>query len=389
MDYSQFSRIIQGGEKFNIDFKIKCDAFYGKDSFADNAELAKDICAMANNGNVASYIIIGVSDDAKNYLSVQNSKLTDDALQDFCKKNIFPPPKVNLSRITWKRTSIPGHKDKEFIIIQVGPQPRKAFRISTDFILYDKQKCYRRNEVWLRRNATSDLATPEEIANLVVGKSAIESQEVIELNRERHDFEHLSFPERKNQINESIINLLVRKNKYKKIKPKTQPSIISYKSNLDMRLGWYERQLSKGLVNSICIINVADCLESITKNELIDLGSVNRNFKTKNDLPAELLKMIGDRSVSIREIFIIPILASIPKSRIHSGLSHWNYSGNNKHFYGKIKKKWGETRDLLPTSSEIIILDNLLSISDMLDKLQSTITYIEPIEITIYQPEDS
>jgi len=41
--------------------------------------------------------------------------------------------------------------------------------LNQDFIAYKENVCYRRNEVWIRRGATSDLATPEEISRLVQG----------------------------------------------------------------------------------------------------------------------------------------------------------------------------------------------------------------------------
>ena len=69
MEYSLFTRLIAEGEKANVDFKIRCDAFLAP-IIAPKSELAKDICAMANNGNKTSYILIGVSDDGKNLESV-------------------------------------------------------------------------------------------------------------------------------------------------------------------------------------------------------------------------------------------------------------------------------------------------------------------------------
>ena len=134
---------------------------------------------MANNGNIASHIIIGVSNDRKNFKSVQNPKLTDDNLQDFCKQAITPPPKVKLYRYKYSSANAP-YRDKEFIFIQVGPQARQAFRLSQDFIDYERHICYIRNEVWIRRGATSDLATPEEIARMVAGDSPFTDDDEIE-----------------------------------------------------------------------------------------------------------------------------------------------------------------------------------------------------------------
>ena len=62
------------------------------------------------------------------------------------------------------------HAGIEFAIIQVGPHARQAFRLAQDFIDWQERYCFRRNEVWIRRGATSDLASPEEIMRLVKGQ---------------------------------------------------------------------------------------------------------------------------------------------------------------------------------------------------------------------------
>lgn len=186
MKYSKFQELVKGKEKANVDFKIKCDAFLSG-SLAPKAELAKDICAMANNGNVSNYILIGVSDNGKSFKSVSNPKLTDDNLQDFCKKSISPPPRIKIHKECWEKVTS-HHARKNFIIIQVGPNARQAFRLARNFISYREQTSYRRNEVWIRRGATSDLATPEEISRLVKGKPPIED------SKPDHNVEYAKLP---------------------------------------------------------------------------------------------------------------------------------------------------------------------------------------------------
>jgi hypothetical protein len=158
MQSAKLKKLIEAGERDNIDYKLTCRAFCSKDK-KYKAELAKDICAMANNGNTASYLLIGVSNDRKSFQDTSSLKLTDDNLQAFVKAAIFPPPRVTVT--TAERE---GH---ELTIIQVGPQAKQAFRIYRDFIDYNTQTCIRRNDVWIRRNATTDLATPEEIGALL------------------------------------------------------------------------------------------------------------------------------------------------------------------------------------------------------------------------------
>ena len=101
MNYKRFKELVRGKEKRTVDFKLESYVFKIK-SLKLKGELAKDICAMANNGNVASYIIFGVSDDGLSFKSVNNEKLTDNNIQTFCKKAISPIPKVKLNRECWK-----------------------------------------------------------------------------------------------------------------------------------------------------------------------------------------------------------------------------------------------------------------------------------------------
>ncbi|MDB6068065.1 MAG: hypothetical protein JWR26_4273 [Pedosphaera sp.] len=181
MKYLDFLRLIEGGEKAHVDFKIQCDAFDSSSANreAAKAELAKDICAMANNGTKTSYLVIGVSNDGKHFKSVSNASLTDDALQSFCKTAIMPPAKVKLHDCKWTSASQP-HAEKRFIVIQIGPHPQNAYFLNQDFnglrVADPKERYFfKRHEVWIRRGATSDLAAPEEIANLLRRKPAVES----------------------------------------------------------------------------------------------------------------------------------------------------------------------------------------------------------------------
>lgn len=172
MEYKKFKELLNKGECKNIDYKIECNAFLrGKDKA--KAELAKDIIAFANNGNIASYLVIGVADNRNGFKSVENDKLTDDNIQSLCRDYIFPIPKVKLINCCWNNVTDERHKDKKFVIIQVGPQARQCFRFNKNCIDYNKEYCFKKNEVWIRRGATSDLALPEEIKRLLEGKEPI------------------------------------------------------------------------------------------------------------------------------------------------------------------------------------------------------------------------
>ena len=191
MRYADFQRLVALGETAFVDFKIECHAFAkGPNSEKARAELAKDICAMANNGSHASYLLIGVSNDGRNLKSVTNQNLTDDNLQTFCKEAIDPPPKVKVQ--SFETAQSEEAKARRLIAIQIGPNPRHAYRLNRNFIDLvnnDPQLrfCFHRNEVWIRRGATSDLAAPEEIVRLMgrakIAKSETEDIESLDFSR--------------------------------------------------------------------------------------------------------------------------------------------------------------------------------------------------------------
>ncbi|MCE5272767.1 ATP-binding protein [bacterium] len=179
MEYTKFKQLIKEGERSNVDFKITCEAFSSARK-RENAELVKDVCSMANNGNIASYIIIGVSDDGAIFKSVNNDQLTEEHLQDLIKANLNPIPSVRFFDRKWPKADL-RHRNKRFVIIQVGPNARQAYRFSKDIVAYEEKCVFKKNEVWIRRGRICDLATPEEIAKLVKGKDPLEKSDDINI----------------------------------------------------------------------------------------------------------------------------------------------------------------------------------------------------------------
>jgi hypothetical protein len=163
LDYQTFCRLLEDGETQSCIFLEECMAFNG--SLKDDAELAKHIIALANNESQTNYIIIGVSKDGK-YKSVENSNLTDQNLQDFCRVNIAPVPVVKLEQNTWPESNDNNHRDKLFLFIQVTAQERTCFRFNQQF--HDsKQYCdVKEGEVWIRHGTDTEFASPEKIKKL-------------------------------------------------------------------------------------------------------------------------------------------------------------------------------------------------------------------------------
>ncbi|MEN6301148.1 MAG: ATP-binding protein [Armatimonadia bacterium] len=159
MEYKRFRQLLKRVEAATLDFKKTYNAFAsGVDK--DRANLVQDICAMANNGAVASYLVVGVSDDRRRFFSVENTNLTDERIQDLCSKQIDPPPTIRVHEECWEKAA-PEHANKRFVIIQVGPHGSRGFYITRDL------GHIRRGDVWIRRGSMNDRATPQEIARML------------------------------------------------------------------------------------------------------------------------------------------------------------------------------------------------------------------------------
>ncbi|WP_312475279.1 ATP-binding protein [Neobacillus sp.] len=166
--YTRFVKILQENEHESLDYKIMSNAFDDKGA---TAELVKDIIAMANNGYKSSFLVYGVSDNRQGFKSVENKKLTELNIQRLCTDWIFPVPIVKVFDEVWNHKGVDEkHKDKRFVIVQIGPNPRQCFRFNREYIDWKEQFHFRKNEVWVRRGSSSDTAHPEEIKRLLEGK---------------------------------------------------------------------------------------------------------------------------------------------------------------------------------------------------------------------------
>jgi hypothetical protein len=358
MDYPKFKALLKGRETAQVDFKIQCDAFASKD-LAPRAELAKDICAMANSGHVASYIIVGVSDDAKAFKSVANENLTDDALQDFCKKAIFPPPKVKLHRASWK-SALPAHAGKEFIIIQIGPQPRQAFRLVQDFIDYKANLCFRRNEVWIRRGATSDLATPEEVERLVHEQSWEGTLDAA-LQQERDKFARMSQSERLESVTDAVPTVL-KKIGYIQVPANQGLPIIGRYTIPTWR---------KTASTSIFLAGVINCLPTLTSTyvrDALSYGYFDRRFCDWNTLPVSVKALSRRRVRAIRRIWVVPVLGSASPSRVMRLFPDANRVTTG-HYYRPQVINWGRDSSQISSSTELLIVDKIESVIELTDRL--------------------
>jgi hypothetical protein len=169
MTFDQFRRLVRAGEKATVDFKLLCNAFNKSAGNHEKAkaELVKDICAMANNGGQASYLIVGVANDGKSFQSISDPNLTPANIQTLVRDSIHPRPFVRVHQCCWAKAPKP-FAGIRFVVIQIGPNAKAAYRFAKDYIQDGSKYCFRKHQVWVRNEDTSDVATPEQIVALSI-----------------------------------------------------------------------------------------------------------------------------------------------------------------------------------------------------------------------------
>jgi len=408
MDYTKFCHLVRAGEQAHIDRKIECHAFSGN-SVAPNGELAKDICAMANQGYQACYLLVGVSNDGKQFKSVANPKLADDALQDFSKKAIYPPPKVKLTWETWPKAA-PEHAGKQFVVIQIGPQKRQAFHLAQDFIDYPNKVCYRRNEVWIRRGATSDLATPEEICRLASGQPALVDEEDEARRQERADFALKALGQRTAALAAAAPPLLLGLGYTALHGPDwfelddkqrdTLSGLFMGWSTLRMGEGWrYSRMRLttrplRAFVKQVGHVALFALLwsptQALTMKQLQILGEGLSGDHADRQRQATLLADIaGERIAAVRRLSLVPVVSSVPPGRIAKAIPNMARAHSNLHFYrvGLIAERWGTSKgQAVASSTELVVIDAIQSVGDLAELLPRVVSEAERETAPIIRP---
>jgi hypothetical protein len=182
MDIKKLEKLFKSGERVNVEFKEDCKAFSVKNKCI-KGELVKDICALANTGK-KSYLLFGIKDPktgvkelSEAIVDFNNPKFTDDNLQDFLKKAIYPVPDVNFELVDLTRY-FEGKDKKRIGVVEIKPDKGKGvfYCINDDFICYESRCCFRKNEIWVRKGATCCLAFPNDIVRLLKGKSPISDE---------------------------------------------------------------------------------------------------------------------------------------------------------------------------------------------------------------------
>lgn len=380
MDYKKFRLLVKEGEKSNVDFKLESHAF-NTNAQGPNAELAKDICAMSNNGNMSSYLIIGVSDDTKSFRSVENPNLTDENIQSFCKTAIFPPPKIKIHRKKWSRGTLAEHKEIEFVVIQIGPHAKQAFHLARDFIAYKEKICYRKNTVWIRRGTTTDIATPEEISELYLRKGKTgEYKSNISVSADRAIFKNLSLIEKVKGVSQEARSVLKQDLGFSVVQKKDWRKVeFSYRVTGTIDIPLLYKQKNSQLI----LLSLFPCLEKLSRKD-IDFFLYRRDyFPYKYATKNKFLSSLGDTQLdSLRRVTVIPLLGPFLTTYMESNFPKSKRIGNYKHFYLpelELPSKWKkiDTSTLLPSSSELLVLDGIKSYPEFKDNLKEAIIFSE------------
>lgn len=346
ISYKKFCELLERGENQYIDFKIKSNVL--NKSERDNAEFLKDIIAFSNNGNKTNFLLIGVSDDKAKFESVDNLMLLDrkasEKIINLCKENIQPIPVIDVFILEWPKSKEirNEHQGKKFVVIKIGPQRRQCFRFSKDYINYKEGYAYRRNQVWVRRGSTSDLATPEEIKLLIEGK-----EDGDKINIEKNDYERVP-----NRYEENVIKDLIKFFKDKNI-------IYKYNDKEGVLVGEFE-------IKSLNIF-----LLVIVLNKVNDLNVLNIVLKRKEFSHGVLI--ISKDAISSKSSF------KRTNSIYEKGWGYFSY-------YTTRTASFKENNILIPYQKEVslkslfLIIDRVKTNTDLFNKLDRMIKSIDKQE---------
>lgn len=369
--------LINGHENQYVDFKIRCDAF-ASPNIQPNAELAKDICAFANNGNISSFLIIGVSDDGTQFESVKNKNLQDDKVQDLCLKSIYPPPRIKVFQKRL-RLKVDSSIEVNLIVIQIGPQKRQAFRLSKDFIDNKEKIYFRKNEVWIRRGTVVDTATPEEVARLVAGKELIESEVSKEIKAERDSFTRLSQSQKCCAIDEAFVKL-VKKYNIALLPKRNRPQYHTYYGQVfSSNYYWIKVQ------STMILIDYSRCRDKFIKSDSDNKKrQINQEYDLKENHFIKFFEKFSDIT-TIRRLYLVPVLASITRNQIQSYFKSWQWTGNSLYFFLPNTEiyNYQKNKEITPTSTELLLLDNITSVSDFLNRFDEEINYFFSYDMNI------
>jgi hypothetical protein len=196
------------------------------------------------------------------------------------------------------------------------------------------------------------------------------------LQAEKLKFSQLSQHEKKMLISVIPMKLLLEEMKYSKIKS------TNTQSNIEKYMVWKKDE------EILHIIYCLPCQTSLLQEDLSWItfkAPMEDRFALKEKLPIpdQFLKDIE----VVKRLVLLPVLSSVPDSRVVKAQPYWRKAGGLAHYYVTTLRKpfqtKGEKFTLLPSSSELLIIDKIRSVSDFFQSLRNAITEAEKDNNTI------
>ena len=104
------------------------------------------------------------------------------------------------------------------------------------------------------------------------------------------------------------------------------------------------------------------------------------------DLPQRVITKHSNNIEGVRRVYYFPVIASFPRTRIQKSFPSWRWTGDQAHYYlPEIKRDYHreEKSKQLASSSELLIVDKIISRIDYEEKLTKAIEHLESCRETI------
>lgn len=221
-----------------------------------------------------------------------------------------------------------------------------------------------------------------------------ERKENEKLRDQRQEFSALSLMERNNLVNEVLESCLVKANyRYKKnLVAKIADGIIEY-----------ERR-EKILDDTFLRIHTLACRQSLTKTLLQyvvrgnprrygEKGLLASDFSSLNSLPGRIQRLGKAKKLKVRNIWLISTLTKIPSRTIDEVMPNFRRGNEGGIYYRTffpIPPRWEnnftEDDTILPTSEEIVFVDQILSIAELSVHVRGMLSHLEEFQASVIRP---
>jgi hypothetical protein len=155
MTPEQLALLLEQEESAHLEFKERVDL----ESKEGKADFLREVMALANSSQSASFLIIGVENKTKKLVGV--SDFTEEQVQQIAAEHCKPPIPFSYSSVSCKGTLIG--------VVEIYRSNLKPHTFKTRYTYQGadgKQKIISEKHVFVRRGSTIDEATPDEIVEM-------------------------------------------------------------------------------------------------------------------------------------------------------------------------------------------------------------------------------